>query len=139
MSGGSTGGSTDTGGTTGSTGGRAGGGSGAAGVGAGGGAGTGGLDVGASDGPLQCEYQGKRYNAGESFSLSDGCNSCTCDGSYKVIACTIYSCGKGGTVGSDGGGSTDTGGSCGDATVKAVYAACRAAKDSASCAALGGF
>jgi hypothetical protein len=118
VSGGSTGGSTDTGGTTGSTGGRAGGGSGAAGVGAGGGAGTGGLDVGASDGPLQ---------------------SCTCDGSYKVIACTIYSCGKGGTVGSDGGGSTDTGGSCGDATVKAVYAACRAAKDSASCAALGGF
>ena len=37
--------------------------------------------------PAYCEYGGEKYEAGDSFDATDGCNSCTCmdDG---TVACT---------------------------------------------------
>jgi hypothetical protein len=95
-----------------------GGGAGGATAGVGGASGAGGLrDGGASDGPIQCEYDGKLYNQNETRSLLD-CNYCIC-GLYTAGAwsCTGRICGTGGASGTGGrtgaGGSTGAGGAAG--------------------------
>jgi len=40
---------------------------------------------------VQCEYNGVKYNAGQGFSATDGCNSCSC-GEDGQIACTLIAC-----------------------------------------------
>jgi hypothetical protein len=41
--------------------------------------------------PPTCEYEGERYEAGETFPAGDGCNTCSCtdDG---FVACTLMAC-----------------------------------------------
>ncbi|KAH3886186.1 hypothetical protein DPMN_010187 [Dreissena polymorpha] len=38
-----------------------------------------------------CEYNGKRYKAGESFPDDDGCNTCNCHRG-GAVACTLMFC-----------------------------------------------
>jgi hypothetical protein len=98
---------------------------------AGGVSGTGGLEAGTSDGPIQCEYQGRLFDVGESVAL--GCIGCVCDASRKMFVCVSNGCGLSG--GSGTGGSS---GACGDPAVKAAFASCRASTDAASCTERGG-
>jgi len=99
---------------------------------AGGVSGTGGRDADTSDGPIQCEYQGKLFAEGESVGL--GCNSCTCDASSKMFVCISTGCGLGGGSSTDGGPS----GECGDPALKALFPSCKASTDAASCSERGG-
>jgi hypothetical protein len=114
------------------------------GAGVGGATGTGGARDAGTDGPFQCEYQGKYYNVGQTRGLSD-CNYCECWSTGW--ACTGMICGTGGAQGAGGkvgaggtgaGGATGTGGSCVDAAVKARYSSCMATKDVQSCTDAGG-
>lgn len=49
----------------------------------------------ATDGGLDCMYDGKPYPAGASFSTSDGCNTCNC-AAGGMVACTHRTCPDGG-------------------------------------------
>ncbi len=42
-------------------------------------------------GPAMCTYDGKSYPAGSTFPSSDGCNTCSCDGSGSIF-CTERAC-----------------------------------------------
>ncbi len=42
----------------------------------------------------KCEYNGIRYNIGDSFSDIDNCNTCTCEDD-KTVSCTVMHCQKG--------------------------------------------
>src|SRR5665811_2064237 len=42
-------------------------------------------------GALTCDYLGKSYPVGASFTSSDGCNTCSCQ-SGGYVACTLRAC-----------------------------------------------
>lgn len=70
-------------------------------------------DAGITDGPGQCERNGKRYDIGVSISLGDGCNYCVCSTQYgpPQFMCTGMICSSGGATSS--GGSSGVGGTSG--------------------------
>ena len=68
---------------------------GSGGSGSGGKAGSGAGGSGAAGG---CDYNGKHYNAGDTFKDADGCNSCSC-GKDALVACTLRACAPVGVCG----------------------------------------
>jgi len=63
-----------------------------------------------------CVYNGVTYAAGVSFRSTDGCNSCSCDATSGLVACTLMACAAGGAPSTGGasskGGASSTASTC---------------------------